>query len=94
MNTAYYLKQEQSLPQMGNYITANYDETSIVVYQAFNPEIAHFAIKHQTFGGPAFNFSRMTWIKTNFLWMMYRAGWAEKVNQEKILSIRLNLRRL
>jgi hypothetical protein len=29
----------------------------------------------------------MTWIKTNFLWMMYRSGWATKHNQEKILAI-------
>jgi len=26
----------------------------------------------------------MTWIKTNFLWMMYRSGWACKKNQEVI----------
>jgi hypothetical protein len=31
----------------------------------------------------------MTWIKTNFLWMMYRSGWASKRFQERILAIRL-----
>ena len=31
----------------------------------------------------------MSWIKTNFLWMMYRAGWGTKANQERILAIRI-----
>ena len=47
-------------------------------------------MKHQRFGGNAYSFSRMTWIKPNFLWMMYRAGWASKVNQERILAIRMS----
>lgn len=29
----------------------------------------------------------MSWIKPNFLWMMYRSGWATKKNQEKILAV-------
>lgn len=33
----------------------------------------------------------MTWIKPNFLWMMYRAGWATKANQEHILAIRMRM---
>ncbi len=33
--------------------------------------------------------NRMTWIKPNFLWMMYRSGWAVKKNQERILAIKL-----
>ena len=31
----------------------------------------------------------MTWIKPNFLWMMYRSGWGTKQGQEVILAIRL-----
>ncbi len=31
----------------------------------------------------------MSWIKTNFLWMMYRSGWGTKPDQEIILAIRL-----
>jgi hypothetical protein len=31
----------------------------------------------------------MTWMKTNFLWMMFRSGWATKHNQQSILAIRL-----
>lgn len=29
----------------------------------------------------------MSWIKPNFLWMMYRCGWAEKENQENVIAI-------
>ncbi len=29
----------------------------------------------------------MSWVKTNFLWMMYRAGWATKNGQERILAM-------
>ena len=31
----------------------------------------------------------MSWIKPGFLWMMYRAGWAGKEQQENILRISL-----
>jgi len=31
----------------------------------------------------------MSWIKTNFLWMMYRSGWGTKVDQETTLAIYL-----
>jgi len=40
------------------------------------------------FGGE-FSFQRMSWIKPNFLWMMYRSGWATKHGQESILAVRL-----
>lgn len=33
----------------------------------------------------------MTWIKPNFLWMMYRSNWARSPNQERILGIYLKL---
>lgn len=59
----------------------------IVVYQAYKPSIADFAVKNQKLGGNDFNYSRMSWIKPNFLWMMYRCGWAEKENQERVLAI-------
>lgn len=32
---------------------------------------------------------RMSWIKLNFLWMIYRSGWGTKVNQEVTLAVRL-----
>ena len=38
-------------------------------------------------GCEAFSSTRMTWIKTNFLWMMFRSGWGTKKNQEITLAI-------
>jgi hypothetical protein len=31
----------------------------------------------------------MSWIKPNFLWMMYRSGWGTKESQETTLGLRL-----
>jgi hypothetical protein len=31
----------------------------------------------------------MSWIKPNFLWMMYRSGWGTKENQEVTLALRV-----
>jgi hypothetical protein len=67
---------------------AQFDADSIYVYQAYRPSIARFAVEHQRFGGD-FSFSRMSWIKPNFLWMMYRSGWATKEGQEHVLAVRL-----
>ena len=69
-------------------IRAEYDNDTITVYQAYNKEIALNAIENQTFVTP-FKFSRMTWIKPSFLWMMYRSGWATKEGQEYILKIKI-----
>ena len=73
--------QSQRWPASGKVILAHFDETSVVVYQAFNARIAAWAVEHQRFGGPDWSPTRMTWIKTNFLWMMYRCGWATKVGR-------------
>lgn len=75
-------------PTTGRHILATYDEDSIVVYQAYRHAIANYAVAHQRFGGE-FSFSRMSWIKPNFLWMMFRSGWATKEGQEHVLAIRL-----
>ncbi|MCH5586268.1 DUF4291 domain-containing protein [Shimazuella sp. AN120528] len=83
-----YLALKQIWPESGQHILATYDETSITVYQAYNQKIASYAVEHQTFGGE-FSMNRMTWIKPNFLWMMYRSGWGTKANQEVTLAIRL-----
>lgn len=83
-----YEEQNKKWPQNGQHILAQYTDEYVIVYQAFNAEIADFAVRHQKFGGPAYNFGRMTWIKTNFLWMMYRSNWAMKdKNQARILAI-------
>ena len=46
------------------------------------------AVEHQKFEGcQHFNLKRMTWIKTNFLWMMFRCGWASKDHQDRVLAL-------
>ncbi len=64
INFEKYTEQEKLLPTTGKHIIGQYDQDSIIVYQAFNPKIADYALKNQTFGGDAFSFNRMTWIKT------------------------------
>jgi hypothetical protein len=88
MNTERYLDQQERWPARGRHILAQFDDESIIVYQAYNPAIGEFAARHGHFGG-GFSFSRMSWIKPNFLWMMYRSGWGTKLNQEVTLAVRL-----
>ncbi|BAZ52315.1 hypothetical protein NIES4103_49750 [Nostoc sp. NIES-4103] len=86
MLTEPYLIQESRWPKIGRHIIAQYDDQSIVVYQAYRPAIGHFAATNNYFGGE-FSLDRMSWIKTNFLWMMYRSGWGTKEGQEVVLAI-------
>ena len=90
INTEHYIDSVKRLPANGQHILANQTDNNIVVYQAYNSAIADFAIKNQRLGGPAFSFNRMSWIKPNFLWMMYRCGWAEKENQERVLAFTIS----
>ncbi|MCB0086002.1 MAG: DUF4291 domain-containing protein [Caldilineaceae bacterium] len=83
-----YLEQVKQWPQIGQQIFAQFDDNTVVVYQAFSAEIAEFAVQHGYFGGN-FRLNRMSWIKPNFLWMMYRSGWATKSGQEHVLAIRI-----
>jgi hypothetical protein len=69
-------------------IRADYNQSTIVVYQAYWDQIAVSALQHQTFV-PPFSFNRMTWIKPSFLWMMERSNWGLKAGQENILAIRI-----
>jgi hypothetical protein len=69
-------------------IRADYDERTVVVYQAYRPEIATAAVQAGRFV-PPFSLERMTWIKPSFLWMMERCGWASKPGQERVLAIRI-----
>ncbi|MCD0454444.1 DUF4291 domain-containing protein [Chryseobacterium sp. LC2016-27] len=85
-----YKEQLQEWPQEGHHIMAQYDDEKIIVYQSYRKEIGEFAIKNQYFGG-AFSLERMTWIKPNFLWMMYRNGWGTKDGQEYVLAIHLKM---
>lgn len=89
LKTVSWKKLQETLPKSGKHIVAQQTDDSLVVYQAFRPAIANYAVAHQAFGGNAYNFDRMSWIKPNFLWMMYRCGWAEKEGQERVLAIHL-----
>lgn len=82
-----YVDFENQLPKQGKIAVAYQEESNIIVYQAYNEKIAKYAIENQKIGGEYFSKNRMTWIKPNFLWMMYRSGWASKENQTRILAI-------
>lgn len=87
--TQLYLEQVSQWPTSGKHILAQYDEQHIVVYQAYSHSIGTFAAQHGYFGDD-YKLNRMSWIKPNFLWMMYRSGWATKENQEVILALWIN----
>lgn len=93
LRTELYISQKERLPEKGKHIIGQINNDQIVVYQAFNPKISQYAVEHQRFGGSHYSFERMSWIKPNFLWMMYRAGWASKEHQQNILAISLPLER-
>jgi hypothetical protein len=83
-----YSEQVKAWPKEGRHILAQYDDETVIVYQAYRPSIGRFAAEHGTFGGD-FSYSRMSWVKPNFLWMMYRSGWGTKGDQEVTLALRL-----
>jgi hypothetical protein len=69
-------------------VRADYDETTLVVYQAYREDIARAAVAAQRFVAP-FSMNRMTWVKPSFLWMMERCGWGTKPDQEHVLRVRI-----
>lgn len=69
-----------------NKIFAVYQEDTIRVYQAYGNRIADEIVRSGTFGS-SFKLERMTWIKPSFLWMMYRCGWAQKEEQNRVFAI-------
>lgn len=85
--TINYLEQNKNIPKSGQVILGQQTDEFIVVYQAYNKQIAEYATSNQKLGGNHFSYNRMSWIKPNFLWMMYRCGWAEKENQENVIAI-------
>ncbi len=87
-NSESYTNQKARWPTSGRHILAQFDAESVIVYQAYNSAIGQFAAEHGYFGG-GFSLNRMSWIKPNFLWMMYRSGWGIKENQEVTLAVRL-----
>ncbi|MFN8075934.1 MAG: DUF4291 domain-containing protein [Kineosporiaceae bacterium] len=69
-------------------VRADFDATTIVVYQAYAPAIADAALTAGKFVAP-FSFTRMTWIKPSLLWLMHRSSWARKPGQERVLAVRI-----
>lgn len=69
-------------------IRANFDRDTIVMYQAYSDVIADPALRDQKFQAP-FSFTRMTWIKPSFFWLMHRSNWAQKSNQTRILAVHI-----
>lgn len=69
-------------------VRADYDATTVVMYQAYNDAIADAALAAGRFAAP-FSFQRMTWIKPSFLWLMARSRWATSAGQERVLAVRI-----
>ncbi|MEU8470861.1 DUF4291 domain-containing protein [Streptomyces sp. NPDC029006] len=81
---------EQSIDTEPKFrVRARHTESTIVVYQAYRPEIGRPAARTGRF--PAtWKRDRMTWIKPSFLWMMYRSGWGAKPGQETVLAVEIS----
>lgn len=48
--TQLYHEQEDHIwPKEGNHILAQYDEETVVVYQAYCPDIAQYAVRNQVY---------------------------------------------
>jgi hypothetical protein len=90
LRTEAFTTQAARWPTSGRHVLAQYDSTSVVVYQAYRPSIGHATAADGHFGGGGFSLDRMSWIKPNFLWMMYRCGWATKEGQEVVLAVWLD----
>jgi hypothetical protein len=86
--TESYASQKNRWPASGRHILAYWDDSSVVVYQAYRRPIGEFALRNGHFGGE-FSYSRMSWVKPNFLWMMYRCGWGTKPDQDVVLAVRI-----
>lgn len=74
---------------MNKSIYATYSDQHVTVYQAFGTKIADEILLNGKFGD-SFSLSRVSWIKTSFLWMMHRSDWATKRDQERIFSIQIS----
>merc|ERR1719326_293003 len=55
----------------------------------YREEIASWAMERQKLGGPFLKVERMTWIKPSFGWMLYRCGYGQKQNGQRVLKIKL-----
>jgi hypothetical protein len=85
-----YHQQAGIWPASGRHILAQYDDETIIVYQAYRESTGRFAAEYGYFEKD-FSYSRMSWVKPNFLWMMYRSGWGTK--EAQVITLALHLRR-
>ncbi|MGW2018803.1 DUF4291 domain-containing protein [Streptomyces sp. NPDC001927] len=69
-------------------IRAQYSESTVTVYQAYDSAIGVPAARDGRFPG-GWKRERMTWVKPSFLWMMYRCGWGLKEGQETVLAVEI-----
>ncbi|MFJ8670252.1 DUF4291 domain-containing protein [Streptomyces sp. NPDC093600] len=69
-------------------IRARYTDSTVTVYQAYDPSIGLPAARDGRFPA-AWKRDRMTWIKPSFLWMMYRCGWGLKEGQQTVLAVEI-----
>src|SRR5829696_2067191 len=81
-----YTEQAKLWPKAGRHVLAHFDDDTVLVYQAYNRAIGRYAVEHGRFGGEL-KYTRMSWVKPNFLWMMYRSGWGTKPDQEVTLAV-------
>merc|ERR1712048_1361887 len=82
--------EPHGLPDEVQLFVGEWDAEGVFVYQAFNDDIADFALAHQQLDGPSFKTARGTWIKPSFAWMLYRSGYGRKHSQTRILKIKIS----
>jgi len=73
---------------MSGPIKATYDDTTVTVYQTCSDKNADEALKKTRFS--VSRFEDIVWLKTSFLWTMYKSSWTKATNQERVLAIKLN----
>ncbi|MFD7643461.1 DUF4291 domain-containing protein [Kitasatospora sp. NPDC059795] len=78
-------------PSELHVVRADFDDSTIVVYQAYAPAIAEPALRAGRFVAP-FSFRRMTWIKPSLPWLLHRSNWGTKPGQERVLAVRITRR--
>lgn len=74
--------------EQGRHLLLEYDNEGVFVYQAFNEDIAVWALANQSFGH-GFRTDRMTWLKPSFAWLVRRSDLGKRKNQERILRIKI-----
>lgn len=70
-------------------IRAQFDDETVILYQAFSERIGKAALEKQSLNVDGFKRTRTSWIKPSFTWMLHRAGYGMKeAGQSRILAIR------